>query len=277
MSGRSEDAKDSNSSSLRGRFHAYLLKNLPAFGIALIVALIGFVAIVTSGQYATAGVAVLNGLGAAVAFGLITFLIARVFLGYVRFMRSRIDRNSNSYKMESGGNVSSESAQSQHIADRSDVVLGEKYDVVSGEGGSVEYAFSFDSLHSWVRSVAADYWKNGHYRDAVEHAARSVNSQTQKLVWTYKDGTDLMNYVFSADPPKQGDGRKLRFRGDPRTDTWKNRMQAAQSLGRACFMGLRNLAAHEQTLDWQQELAFQYLVMFSVLAQWIEECDPTGV
>lgn len=213
MSGRSDDPKEASSSTLRGRFHVYLLKNLPAFGIASIVALVGFVAIATSGQYATAGVAVLNGIGAAVAFGLITFLIVRVLHGYIRFIRSRFDRKPNTYKWAgSGSEVSSESVERPGLVTGTDSFVSDEANATSDQGDGVEYAFGFGSLHPWVKSVAADYWKNGHYRDAVEHAARSVNSQTQKLVWTYKDGTDLMNYVFSADPPKQGDGRKLRFR-----------------------------------------------------------------
>lgn len=117
---------------------------------------------------------------------------------------------------------------------------------------------------------------HGHYRDAVQHAAIAVNEETRKKAWSYKEGTDLMNYVFAMDPPKSGDGRRLRFRGDQRTDTWRNRMQAAQSLGRACYLGLRNIVAHEQMVDWSAEIAFQYLAMFSVLAQWVSECDPQG-
>lgn len=139
-----------------------------------------------------------------------------------------------------------------------------------------EYVLSLEDLHKWVRVPAGKYWSNGNYRDAVQHAALSITSETQNKAWSYKDGTDLMNYVFSADPPKPGEGRRLRFRGDQRTDTWKSRMQAAQALGRACYLGLRNVAAHEKEVDWPRELAFQYLAMLSVLARWIDECDPLG-
>jgi hypothetical protein len=147
---------------------------------------------------------------------------------------------------------------------------------MGGPRAMSEYVLSLEDLHLWVKVPASQYWVNGQYRDAVQHAALSVVSETQHKAWSYKDGTDLMSYVFGDDPPKPGEGRRLRFRGDPRTDTWKNRMRAAQALGRACYLGLRNVAAHEKEVDWPRNLAFQYLAMFSVLAQWIDECDPLG-
>jgi hypothetical protein len=54
-------------------------------------------------------------------------------------------------------------------------------------------------------------------------------------------------------------------------------MMAGQALGRACTLGLRNVAAHENKLQWPRQVVFQYLVMFSVLAEWIDECDVSGV
>ncbi len=265
-----EERRTPRPDSIVSRTRAYIIGNLTLFIISTFIALIGFFVIISDSKYnSSLGSALGNGFGASFSFGGITFLIGVT----VRNLGRKIKRQRNSQVPD---RQDSNRPKIVSISSPLEDHLPQPHTPERSVQNQSERSLLLSDLHPWVKSAAEYYWPNGHYRDAVEHAARSVNSETQQKVWSYKDGTDLMNYVFSMDPPKAPEGRRLRFRGDPKTDSWKNRMQAGQALGRACYLGLRNIAAHEQKLDWSCQLAFQYLVMFSVLAQWIDECDVTG-
>lgn len=256
--------------SIGGRTRAYIADNLTLFILSTFIASIGFFAIVSDSKYnSSLGSALGNGFGAGFSFGGITFSIGLAvrYLGR-KFEQRKRPHATGHLNVDRFGIMSVSSPVDDHPTQTSSLER-----VVANQSG---HALLLDDLHPWVKSAAKYYWPDGHYRDAVEHAARSVNSETQQKVWSYKDGTDLMNYAFGMEPPKAAEGRRLRFRGDPKTESWRSKMLAAQALGRACYLGLRNIAAHEQKLDWSCQLAFQYLVMFSVLAQWIDECDVTG-
>lgn len=247
---------------LRTRARIYVFSNLPIFITSVSIGTIGFLAILTDPKYSSSlGSSLGNATGAGVFFGGATFAIGIFIRNMSRIVRGR-DSSVSDYSNSAPKTMGSTQFSTADERNFNDQPVR---------------SIHLDDLHPWVKSAAEHYWPNGHFRDAVEHAARSVNSETQQKVWSYKDGTDLINYVFGIDSPKTGEGRRLRFKGDPRSDTWKNRMQAGQALGRACYLGVRNIAAHEKELDWSRQLAFQYLVMFSVLAQWIDECDVTGV
>lgn len=78
-----------------------------------------------------------------------------------------------------------------------------------------------------------------------------------------------MREVFGADEPKPGTAR-LRFFNEPDEATRRSRLESARGLADACY-GVRNVAAHHADLGWPPIQAFGYLMMFSVLASWIEE------
>ncbi|MGH3620969.1 MAG: TIGR02391 family protein, partial [Sciscionella sp.] len=213
----------------------------------------------TDSQYKTTSTAVLNGAGAFIAFGAIGFSVAKVIRLAIHVTKSSAT-GSRRHEHEHG-------QQSKHTPSTP------KLDI---EVNSYDY-LTLEDLHPWVASSARDLWRSHHYRDAVEQVARTINDKTQKKVWSYRSETTLMEYVFGFDkPPTSSDGKKLRFHGDPKSTTWKNRMNAARHLGGACYQGLRNVAAHEDSVDWTREMTLQYLAMFSVLAHWIDECDAYG-
>ena len=81
-----------------------------------------------------------------------------------------------------------------------------------------------------------------------------------------------MQKAFSEDPPKPGDPR-LRFIGDMNTPIMRSRIRGARGLGQGCYAGIRNAAAHIANVQWSADEAFEYLVAFSILSRWIEECE----
>jgi hypothetical protein len=130
-----------------------------------------------------------------------------------------------------------------------------------------------DQLEPTVRTAAARHWPVGNYEAAVTSAAKAVNALLQEQVKTWHlSENQLIQKAFSLDAPKPGDNR-LRFRGDRRRPSWKSRMNGARSLEEACFAGVRNIGAHDDDPGWTRQHAFEYLVLFSVFARWVQECD----
>ncbi|MFD7387821.1 TIGR02391 family protein [Streptomyces sp. NPDC059852] len=76
---------------------------------------------------------------------------------------------------------------------------------------------------------------------------------------------------FDMKAPEESKPR-LRFNGDRSTPTWRARQDGAKYTSAGVFLALRNLAAHEDEVNWTQQEALEYLATFSVVARWIEEC-----
>lgn len=129
-----------------------------------------------------------------------------------------------------------------------------------------------DALHPWVWESAAPLWAAQAHQDAVLTAARTVNRRLQQKLSRHDIGEmDLCMQSFDPKPPASGKPR-LRFDGDRDTPTWKARQDGAKYLSAGAFLGIRNLAAHEETVTWTEQEALEYLATFSVVARWIEEC-----
>ncbi|WP_424570816.1 TIGR02391 family protein [Streptomyces sp. CH-036] len=134
-----------------------------------------------------------------------------------------------------------------------------------------------DALHPWVWEPAAQLWAAGAHRDAVLTAARTVNARLQQKLSRHDIGeTDLCMQSFDPKPPSAGKPR-FRFDGDRDTPTWKARQEGAKYFSAGAFLGIRNLAAHQETVTWTEQEALEYLASFSVVARWIEECSVETV
>lgn len=128
-------------------------------------------------------------------------------------------------------------------------------------------------LHPWVWDAASTFWDAGHYRQAIEQAARAVTAHTQEKVGRLDIADDdLMTQIFSMNQPAAGAPR-LRFPGERETQTWRSRQRGALTFAQGCYFGIRNPATHEHELDWPEQEALEYLAAFSVLARWISECE----
>ena len=74
------------------------------------------------------------------------------------------------------------------------------------------------------------YWQSGHYRSAVEDAAKKVNAETQNKVGRRDvSETKLFQEAFSADAPVAGRPR-LRRMTDDGSDTYKSVQRGAMAL-----------------------------------------------
>lgn len=127
-------------------------------------------------------------------------------------------------------------------------------------------------LHPWVWGSAATLWDTGHFRQAVQNAATSVDVHLQnKLGRRDLHGAKAVREAFSSNGPEPGRPR-LRVPGDRATPTWQARQDGARDFALGCIQGLRNPATHDlEELD--EQVALEQLAALSVLSRWIEECE----
>ena len=152
----------------------------------------------------------------------------------------------------------------------------EEYERIFGAEGP---KLAGSQLHSWVWDAAATLWDDGHYEPAVHEAVKAVELRTQlKLDRRNLDGKDLYSKAFSSDDPQPGAPR-LRFPDIDKAEQpkrWTSAHEGAMFLGMGCAQGIRNPQAHPSENITEQE-ALEQLAALSVLARWVDECEPVGV
>ena len=134
-------------------------------------------------------------------------------------------------------------------------------------------------LHPWVWDAVVNLWDGGHYDSAVHAAYKAVERQTQVSIGRLDlDGKALYGYAFSIKDPRPGEQR-MRFPDISRTvepKRWTSAHEGAMSFGQGCAQGIRNPQAHPSPDITEQE-ALEQLAALSVLARWVDECEPVGV
>jgi uncharacterized protein (TIGR02391 family) len=122
-----------------------------------------------------------------------------------------------------------------------------------------------------VWSGAKSLWQSGHFRSAVEDAAKKVNAETQNKVGRRDvSETDLFKQAFSLDPPSEGRPRLRRMQDDG-SPTYKNLQRGAMALAEGIYAGIRNPFNHEDPIEIDEQIALEYLAALSVLARWVDE------
>jgi len=130
-------------------------------------------------------------------------------------------------------------------------------------------------LHPWVWSGASPLWQSGHYRSAVEDAAKKVNAETQNKVGRRDlSETKLFQEVFSDKPAGAGKHRLRRMKPDG-SDTYRSVQRGAMALAEGIYAGIHNPFNHEDpgTQDVDVQVALEYLAALSVLARWVDESE----
>lgn len=133
------------------------------------------------------------------------------------------------------------------------------------------------SMHPWVWDAAKSAWEAGNFDDAVDAAARNVNSRLRAKVQRRDVGEgDLVSQVFS-DKPGDADNPRLRL---PIGSAIGAKTEASIyagviAFGRGLFQAVRNPLAHEApgAMEISEQEALESLAAFSLLARWIDRAD----
>lgn len=128
----------------------------------------------------------------------------------------------------------------------------------------------FDNqIHAMISNVCKKKYFDGHYADAVESAFKEVNSRCKKIYKTKvgeeKDGSDLMNKLFSPNNPT------LVFE-DNSTEFGKNVQQGYMQIFSGSMTGIRNPKAHENQV-LTKESSYKRLMLASLLMEKIDEAE----
>lgn len=128
-----------------------------------------------------------------------------------------------------------------------------------------------DQLHPWVWDAARSLWETSHYRQAVQTTATALNARTQdKLGRRDLSDTKLMQAVFNP-TPRAGVAHLVVDTAGLAADTANGMQTGVMNYAAGCFQAIRNPATHEDGLDWDQQVALEYLAALSVLARWIDK------
>ena len=133
------------------------------------------------------------------------------------------------------------------------------------------------NLHPWVWNGASSLWQSGHYRSAVEDAAKKVNAETQNKIGRRDvSETKLFQEAFSTSAPTAGKPRLRRMTPDG-SDTYQSVQRGAMALAEGIYAGIRNPFNHENPKDIDEQVALEYLAALSVLARWVDEAAVEDV
>ncbi|MGV1037841.1 MAG: TIGR02391 family protein [Candidatus Nanopelagicales bacterium] len=127
------------------------------------------------------------------------------------------------------------------------------------------------NLHPWVWDGARSLWQSGHFRSAVEDAAKKVNAETQNKAGRRDlSETKLFQEAFSEKPAQSGNARLRRMANDG-SDTYRSVQRGAMALAEGIYAGIRNPFNHEDPKDIDEQTALEYLAALSVLARWVDD------
>lgn len=130
-------------------------------------------------------------------------------------------------------------------------------------------------MHRELSGTASRLFDQGHYRDAVLRAARTVNEMTRdKLEVNGIDGAALVQQAWSLNDPEPAQPR-LRVPGVARnTDErmWRDLHQGALHFGTGLYMRVRNVVEHGGD-ELEAPIAAEFLGAFSAYARWIDDAD----
>lgn len=136
---------------------------------------------------------------------------------------------------------------------------------------------SAGNLHPWIWGGAKSLWQSGHYRSAVEDAAKKLNAETQNKVGRRDvSETKLFQEAFSTDAPT-GSKTRLRRMKDDGSDTYKSMQRGAMALAEGIYAGIRNPFNHEDPKDIDEQTGLEYLAALSVLARWVDDAEVEKV
>ncbi len=193
------------------------------FWIALAIATVSFLAIFTSDPYTDYAPAARwgNALGAAAVFGILPCSIWWLAQYRVRSRQSKsphtLDSSNSSNTLPVGQKSSSLVPEIANflgsLISRRAPILHAKHPPFSRAATShsphthysqLQMDLGAYQLHPWIFYAASSLWQGGHYRQAVEQAARAVSGNTQKKVRRFDVSDDtLLQNLFSEDDPKR--------------------------------------------------------------------------
>ncbi|MGW5852369.1 TIGR02391 family protein [Streptomyces sp. NPDC055254] len=166
--------------------------------------------------------------------------------------------------------------EADNVLEMCDQILGRLEAMARKAEAEAPSVSGVEHFHPLVWGAASRLWRNEHYREAVASAAEALVAHVQSRTGRHDvAATSLWQQVFSSAPPKPGDP-KLRWPGEPTSQTVKTMNEGLRSFAPGVQMTIRNTSAHgTDTMNAQD--ALERLAALSLLARWIDDCDDVTV
>jgi len=121
-----------------------------------------------------------------------------------------------------------------------------------------------DFLHPAIIASSYGQFRNGHYRDAVFNSVVAVFDLIRKKTNIDKDGSNLVEEVFSLTRPKL-------VISNLDTESGRDEQKGYIEILRGAYLAVRNPKAHSLLTDLDEFKAAQYLIFASLLARRVDE------
>lgn len=140
-------------------------------------------------------------------------------------------------------------------------------DANQGIGGanSALKAYEGLSLHPEIEKACGKLFRDGHYSEAIEKGMKKLNAYVRFKSGVEKDGSQLMESVFSAKNPV------LKF-NDMADDSDRDEQVGFLMMFKGAVAGLRNPRAHRIMND-DPERALEFIAFISLLAKLLDEAE----
>lgn len=125
-------------------------------------------------------------------------------------------------------------------------------------------------LHPKISKICAKLYTDGHYAQAVNEAAKAVFEYVRERSGVTGDGTELVQHVFSVNKPV------LQF-SELKTATERNEQVGFMDMLKGYALGVRNVTAHTHDRTEDPQMAFEHLVMASLLCRRIDDANKDAV
>jgi uncharacterized protein (TIGR02391 family) len=124
-----------------------------------------------------------------------------------------------------------------------------------------------DHLHPFIERGCAQLFRDGHYAQSVEEAAKAVFQYIRDVTGLTGDGAALAQAAFSLNKPV------LAF-SDFADQTKRDEQVGFMEMLSAFAKGVRNPLAHSHGRLEESQKAFEYLVMASLLCRRVDDATP---
>jgi uncharacterized protein (TIGR02391 family) len=121
-------------------------------------------------------------------------------------------------------------------------------------------------LHPLIERTSLRQFREGHLRSAVLDGVTALYDLIRQRTGLQLDGKDLAGQAFGIEK-----GRLI-F-SELGTETGRNDQKGFMQIFEGIYTGVRNVKAHTLNHDLNEQKAAQYLVMLSLLARRIDECQ----
>jgi uncharacterized protein (TIGR02391 family) len=129
---------------------------------------------------------------------------------------------------------------------------------------TIHSSFNFSALHPIVKTISAELFRNGHYRQAILDTYIALVQQVKAKSNSDLDNSKLMQKVFSSEKPII----KVSEDADERVGfMW---------LFTGAVMGIRNPRAHNLTEEEDPQRAFELLAFASALFRVIDDSQVSS-